>query len=53
VQLRSFVATREAMKSEKQRERDSKPSGPMAEMVARAQHYNQTMRGGESSKPEQ
>jgi hypothetical protein len=48
MQMRSFVATREAMKSEKQRERDAKPSGPMAELVAKAQHMNQMRtKGGE------
>ena len=51
VQMRSFVATRDAMKSEKERERDAEPHGAMANIVAEVQHMNQT-RGGESSKPE-
>jgi hypothetical protein len=46
MQMRSFVATREAMKSDKQRERDAKPKGPMAVMVARAQQMNQTRTKG-------
>jgi predicted MarR family transcription regulator len=32
---------REAMKGDKDRERDAKPSGPMAEIVAKAQLVNQ------------
>jgi len=42
--MRSFVATREAMKSEKQRELDAKPHGPMAELVAKVQYMNQLAR---------
>jgi len=41
MQLRAFASTREAMKSEKQREKDAKPDGKMAEIVAEAQYMNQ------------
>jgi len=41
MQLRSFENTRQAMKSDKEREKDSKPHGPMAEIVAKVQFANQ------------
>lgn len=32
---------RESMRTEKERERDAQPSGPLAELVARVQHMLQ------------
>jgi hypothetical protein len=45
LQLRRFASMRQAMRSERQVESESKPRGPLAELVAHAQHMNQT-RGG-------
>jgi hypothetical protein len=41
MQLRSFESSRQAMKSDKEREKDAKPHGPMAEIVAKVQFANQ------------
>lgn len=41
IQMRSFDSMRSAMRSEKQREHDAKPSGPMKELVAKVQFMNQ------------
>lgn len=38
VQLRGYSRMRDAMRTEKERERESKPSGKLAELVARVQH---------------
>ena len=40
-QLRSYVAMREAMKSDKEREIDARPHGPVAELVAKVQYMLQ------------
>lgn len=37
VQIRGYERMREAMRTEKQREKDAKPSGPIAELVAKVQ----------------
>ena len=41
VQLRSYARMRDAMRTEKERERDAKPHGPVAELVAKVQHIVQ------------
>lgn len=41
MQLRGYARMRDAMRTEKERERDSKPSGPVAELVAKVQHMLQ------------
>ena len=37
MQLRAYENTRDAMKSDKEREHDAKPHGEMAELVAKVQ----------------
>lgn len=41
VQLRAYTRMRDAMRTEKERERDAQPSGPIAELVAKVQHMLQ------------
>jgi len=41
MEMRAFDSVRNAMKSEKQQEKDSKPSGPMKDLVAKVQWMNQ------------
>jgi hypothetical protein len=41
VQLRAYSRMRDAMRTEKERERDAQPSGPLAELVAKVQHMLQ------------
>ena len=41
IQLRSYARMRDAMRTEKERERDAKPHGPVAELVAKVQHIVQ------------
>lgn len=38
MQIRGYERMRSALRTEKERERDSKPSGPIAELVAKVQH---------------
>lgn len=41
VQLRSYARMRDRMRSDKERERDAVPQGPVAELVAKVQHMLQ------------
>lgn len=41
VQIRGYMRMRDAMRTEKERERDAQPSGPLAELVAKVQHMLQ------------
>lgn len=41
VQLRGYKRMRDALRTEKERERDAVPSGPVAELVAKVQHMLQ------------
>lgn len=47
MQLRAYENTRESMKSDKERERDAKPHGEMAELVAKVQYLVQRDMTGE------
>lgn len=38
IQLRGYERMRDRMQTDKERERESKPDGPVAELVARVQH---------------
>jgi hypothetical protein len=52
MQLRAYENTREAMKSDKEREKDAKPSGEMAELVAKVQFLVQRGMTGEEIESE-
>jgi hypothetical protein len=41
VQLRGYARMRDRMRSDKERERDAVPQGPIAELVAKVQHMLQ------------
>lgn len=41
MQIRGYSRMRDAMRTEKERERDAQPRGPIAELVAKVQHMLQ------------
>lgn len=41
MQIRGYERMRDAMRTDKERERDAQPSGPVAELVAKVQHMLQ------------